>query len=93
MKPWAWTTRVEMRSMHVDRRVWELFDGRGRERATIWENAGGIDGDFVWHTWDDRGTGGENASAPTLRQAKDECVAAIVRQGWAPGGWTVKWVP
>lgn len=91
INPWRWKTRVEACSLGRDRRVWTLVDGRGRDRATIWEKGGGLDGDFVWHTWNERGTGGENASAPTLRQAKDECVAAIVRQGWAPGGWAVQW--
>lgn len=90
IKPWRWIESLSERTTRGGR-VWYLSDGRSRRRATIWEHAGGIDGDFVWHTWDEHGTGGENASALTLRQAKDECVAAIVRQGWAPGGWEVRW--
>jgi len=66
----------------------ELVDGRGRDRATIWQNA---EARFTWHTWDDRGTGGENSEAASLDDAKRHCVAAIVRQGWAPGGWEVSW--
>ena len=90
IKPWRWLMRID--DVARWRRLYELFDGTGRERATIWERAGGLDGYFVWHTWDpSSGVGGENSSAPTLRQAKDECIAAIVRQGWAPGGWEVTW--
>ena len=36
-------------------------------------------------------TGGENSEATSLDDAKRHCVAAIVRQGWAPGGWEVRW--
>jgi hypothetical protein len=90
IKPWQWTLSLSERTSRGGR-VWHLKDGQKRDRATIWEHGGGLDGDFVWHTWDEFGTGGENASAPTLERAKDECVAAIVRQDWAPGGWRVSW--
>jgi len=77
--PWLWADGSH---------TWTLIDGRGRDRATIWKND---ETRFTWHTWDDRGTGGENDEATSLRDAKDLCVAAIVRQGWAPGGWKIKW--
>lgn len=79
--PWRWTG-----SANGDKYM--LIDGRGRERATVWRND---DTRFTWHTWDDRGTGGENSECSSLRDAKDQCVAALVRQGWAPGGWKVVW--
>jgi hypothetical protein len=56
----------------------------GRNRATIWQNS---DVRFTWHTWNDRGTGGENSEAASLDDTKRHCVAAIVRQGtWRMGG-------
>ena len=79
IKPWRW--------VKVSEKQWELLDGRDRNRATIWWAST----EYTWHTWNERGTGGENCGAPTLSRAKDEAVAAIVRQGWAPGGWEVKW--
>ena len=77
--PWRWTEFPGN---------WSLFDGRGRERATIWKNT---ESRFTWHTYDDQGTGGENAEDFSVNRAKNECVAALVRQGWAPGGWKVVW--
>lgn len=85
-RPWRWTT--EDGYPFRNRVVVHLTDGRKRERATIWQNE--IDR-FTWHTFDDRGTGGENSECTSLNDAKDQCVAAIVRQGWAPGGWKVTW--
>ena len=90
IKPWQWTTSDAERTTRGGR-IWRLRDGRGNERAAIWEYGGGLDGDFVWHTYDANGIGGENASARTLDDAKLFCVACIVRQGWAPGGWDVAW--
>ena len=66
-------------------RLVRVSDGAG---ATIWQND---ESRFTWHTWDDRGTGGENSEATSLDDAKRHCMAAIVRQGWAPGGWEVRW--
>lgn len=80
IKPWAWTLSRTG--------TWELKNGQGDTRASIWLTGSG---EYTWHTWNENGTGGENDGALTLNQAKDECVAAIVRQGWAPGGWTVSW--
>ena len=88
IKPWRWIDRSGSPAPSVHGGRWELMDGRGRERATIWQNA---ESRFTWHTWDDRGTGGENSEASSLDDAKRHCVAAIVRQGWAPGGWEVSW--
>ncbi len=87
MKPWQWIEKSWERTSRGGR-VFALRDGRGRERASIWQNA---DDRYTWHTWNDRGTGGENAEASSLDDAKRQCVAAIVRQGWAPGGWEVQW--
>jgi len=73
------------------RDIWRLHDGHGRERAAVWGDGGGMDGDFVWHTYDENGTGGEHASSRTLDAAMLSCVGCIVRQGWAPSGWQVQW--
>jgi hypothetical protein len=88
IKPWRWIDRSISPRLTARDGKWELVDGRGRDRATIWQND---EAQFTWHTWDDRGTGGENSECLSLRDAKDQCVAAIVRQGWAPGGWEVGW--
>jgi hypothetical protein len=87
VKPWCWTKSLAERTSRGGE-IWRLRDGRGHERATIWQNA---EDRYTWHTWDDHGTGGENAEATSLDDAKRHCVAAIVRQGWAPGGWKVQW--
>ncbi len=87
IKPWQWFEKSWERTSHGGR-VFALRDGRKRERATIWQNS---ETRYTWHTWDDRGTGGENSEASSLDDAKRHCVAAIVRQGWAPGGWEVHW--
>lgn len=88
MKAWQWIESKVERT-NSGGRVVNLLDGRGRTRSTIWENV--YVRTFVWHTWDEHGTGGENAESEYLQDAKDACVAAIVRQGWAPGGWKVTW--
>lgn len=85
-KPWRW--RIGNCFTSNRGLICHLTDGRDRERATIWQSA--LDR-FTWHTWNDMGTGGENSSTTTLNLAKDECIAALVRQGWAPGGWKVTW--
>jgi hypothetical protein len=88
IKPWRWIDRSGPLYVGPRGGKWELVDGRGRDRATIWQNS---EDRFTWHTWDVRGTGGENSECSSLRDAKEQCVAAIVRQGWAPGGWKVSW--
>lgn len=87
IKPWRWHKSLCETTIRGGA-IWHLRDGRVRDRATIWQNA---EDRFTWHTWDDRGTGGENSEATSLDDAKRHCVAAIVRQGWAPGGWEVRW--
>lgn len=60
----------------------EPDSGRDRWRcvwATIWL---GSLGDFVWHTWDEHGTGGENGIEISLRDAKDQATLAAIRQGF-----------
>ena len=55
----------------------------GREIATAWPSG-------TWHTWDAHGTGGENASAPTVRDAQRAAVEALIRQQADPRkGWAV----
>ena len=89
IKPWRWIDRSDRLAPSKYRGgKWELVDGRGRDRATVWQND---EHRFTWHTWDEHGTGGENAEATSLDDANRNCVAAIVRQGWAPGGWEVIW--
>ena len=83
MKAWQWITVIGS-----TRPTWQLRDGRGRDRATIWQTS---DGKFTWHTWDENGTGGENWTQGTLEDAKRHAVASLVLQGWAPGGWRVEW--
>lgn len=89
IRPWEWVKRSETH--------WQLIDGNRDTRADVWINRTEV----VWHTYNERGVGGENSSVeirtrPTglrdaFNQARDEAVAAVVRQGWAPGGWKVKW--
>jgi hypothetical protein len=87
IKAWRWSKSLAETTTRGGG-IWRLRDGRGRERATVWQNA---EDRYTWHTWDDRGTGGENSEATSVDDAKRHCVAAIVRQGWAPGGWRVQW--
>lgn len=56
---------------------WVLIDHKGRVRANVWGNG-------TWHTWDEQGTGGENSSCVNIRDAKDQVLAAVMRQGWIP---------
>jgi hypothetical protein len=87
IKPWRWIDRSVPGPVSSGGK-WELVDGRGRDRATIWQNS---EDRYTWHTWDTDGVGGENSEATSLNDAKRDCVAAIVCQGWAPGGWEVRW--
>lgn len=66
----VWVWRQE-----PDKREWSLLDGRGRVRATVWDNG-------TWHTWDEDGVGGENGVCEFRDDARDQVVAAIVRQEW-----------
>lgn len=83
-KPWRWTQLA-----HRTPAEWELRDGTGRLRCSVLQSRYGTR--FTWHTWDTDGVGGENSDAATPEEAKDQAIAAIVRQGWAPGGWRVSW--
>jgi hypothetical protein len=85
IKPWRWVRLESIAQHHLETYV--LRDGNGDNRCTIWRT---VDG-HMWHTWTVGGVGGENDTAPTLNDAKDQAIAAIVRQGWAPGGWKVVW--
>lgn len=84
---WRWRDRTGGTAVSAGRgRV--LLDGRGRVRAQIWQNT---ETRFTWHTYDQDGVGGENAAeCTTLQDAMDQVVAAIVRQGWTPGGWRIE---
>jgi hypothetical protein len=55
---------------------WRLLDERGRNRCSVWENG-------TWHSWDERGVGGENAVARNVNEAKEQATMAVIRQGWA----------
>jgi len=47
-------------------------------------------GEWVWHTFDWRGIGGENASAPTRPEAMREAFGSLLMQGWAdPASWQI----
>lgn len=72
-KPWTWRRGL---GRMPGTEHWALVDSRGRTRADVWSNG-------VWHTWDERGVGGENAECSDIDFAKDCALAAIVRQGWA----------
>jgi len=52
---------------------YRLLRNHGQSSATVWTTG-------TWHTWDLHGVGGENASAPTVDQAMDEALAAVIRQ-------------
>jgi len=81
-RPWGWRAEGMPNELR-------LFDGRGRQRASVWSNPDNV----TWHTYDEYGTGGENSVIwvpGRLDDAKDQVIASIVRQGWAPGGWTVE---
>lgn len=45
----------------------------GREAAYLWTNG-------TWHTWDVDGIGGENSQEGDVAAARDEAIAAVVRQ-------------
>lgn len=87
MKAWKWIRETAAPQPRL-LATYQLVDGAGRHRATIWQNSGS---EFTWHTWNTNGVGGENAGAYKLNDAKDHAIAALVRQGWAPGGWRVEW--
>lgn len=56
----------------------------GKDAATIFVNPAdpklGLAERFTWHTWDEDGTGGENAVDQSLEIAKSETWAAVGRQ-------------
>jgi hypothetical protein len=56
---------------------WELVIHARGEKATasVWRNG-------TWHTFDRKGTGGENGREATVEDAKREAEAALIRQGW-----------
>jgi hypothetical protein len=70
-RPWVWQN-----TLNVANEAARLIDGHGRIRCTVWSNG-------VWHTWDERGVGGENACAINVTVAKEEATMAVLRQGWA----------
>ncbi len=47
--------------------------------ANIWPNS---EGTATWHTWDERGGGGENSVDRYVEGAKREVAKALVRQQW-----------
>ncbi len=71
-KPWRWKKLAGL-----EPEIWRLIDGRGDIRGTIWSNG-------TWHSWEPDGTGAENGKCETVQDAKDQLVAAVVRQEWTP---------
>lgn len=71
-KPWKW-----VRSLAHAGEAFRLLDGRGRNRATVWTNG-------TWSTWDEDGVGCQNDCCAKVRDAMDQAIAAVVRQGWTP---------
>lgn len=66
-----------------DRMRWELWSPNGRLAAGVWHNFLAHIGEyFTWHTWDERGIGGQNSTEPTLREAQTACESALFQQGW-----------
>lgn len=60
----------------------------GKCIAEVYEQHRGHDP--LWHTFDRRGTGGENASAPTVAEAKREAFGSLLMQWWSdPELWHV----
>lgn len=57
----------------------KLF-GRRKQRlvATVYENG-------TWHTWDERGVGGENSREKTVEEAKVQALCSAVMQGFVQG--------
>lgn len=93
MRAWKWDTMAFALDSKGNKLPTEhrLLDGQGRHRASVWKNS---DDRATWHTYDTDGTGGENSECHgdlALDDAKRHAVASMVRQGWAPGGWRIKW--
>lgn len=70
--PWmgAWS---ELAARTAAGNVEHLFRIGDRDAASVWSNG-------TWHTWDRNGTGGENASEPTVELAKRAAEEALARQ-------------
>lgn len=88
-KFWRWMKVPEdAPAGNCERGELQLLDPCGRVRATVWKNG-------VWHLWDEDGVGSENGAAlrengefdrphaEILKDAMDQCIAAVVRQGWS----------
>lgn len=69
-KPWIWS-KVE----YADGTGWKLLDGQGRNRASVWPNG-------TWHSFDTDGIGGHNDVCANVKDAMDQALAAVVKQGW-----------
>jgi len=79
--PWRVEWRDNVRSQGSLEAVAVDCMGKKTELATVWKNG-------VWHTWDRRGTGGENASEPTVELAKAAVLESLQRQHVTPiKGW------
>lgn len=73
---------VQRQDLHEEGEIylaWSLLvhlpSGRKREVASVYSNG-------IWHTWDQDGVGGENASEGTVARAKSEATYSAVRQGF-----------
>lgn len=57
---------------------------RERDSADLEPPSASIYANGTWHTWDERGVGGENGCAANVFIAAREAADALVRQGYAP---------
>lgn len=74
--------RLAREGAHFDRR-WRLVWGRRRWRdvCNFFEQP---DGRITWHTWDRRGTGGENDTSRSLFAAVEIVIVCLLRQRFVP---------
>jgi hypothetical protein len=64
---WVWFPKQE---------EWRLVvAGRKCHAATVWDNG-------VWHTWDERGGGGENSQEASIDEAKRQAGGSAILQGF-----------
>ena len=72
-KPYDWWVNWEQ-GYENGHKCWYLKAPSGKNAATVWDN-------FVWHTWDEQGNGGENYSEKSLIEAMRQAMASVLVQG------------
>jgi hypothetical protein len=70
-----WRGEITRDGLFFDSQETKLFNAQEVHVATVWGNG-------TWHTWDEHGTGGENASEFTVEESKAQAEKAVLRQGW-----------